>query len=314
VLSTSVGDPAGFYTITVDGTDGKGNYGSTATVVRVAKYSLSVKASLSNPVVSVQNGNESQVLAEVTYLDGSSMTIGTVIGYLFTDAFALINWFPMAYNSRAGGFVAINLFHAVNATVTPTGNYWVYVEAYDSSGNYGNAITSFFVGSPPWHAVAVNNVFSSKTIVGQGFSVNLAVTVMNVGNYTETFQVTAYANTTSIASQNITLPSGNSANITLVWNTTGSSYGNYALDIKVTLALEETNVANNTFVYGIIKVTIPGDINGDDVVNAKDLGILTAYWLKTVPPTPANVDIGGYGIVNAKDLGILATYWLQSWK
>jgi hypothetical protein len=147
-FTTSLGGPTGFYTITVNGTDGKGNYGSFATVVRVAQYGLSVQASVSNPVVSVQNGNESRLLAKVTYPDGRLMTLGSVIGYLHTSAGVRINWFPMTYNSRAGGFVAINFFHTVNATVTPIGNYTVDIEAYDASGNYGNTTASFSVARP----------------------------------------------------------------------------------------------------------------------------------------------------------------------
>jgi hypothetical protein len=108
------------------------------------------------------------------------------------------------------------------------------------------------------------------------------------------------------------LTAGSSASQVIVWNTAGFAYGNYTISVSVMLALGEINLWTGPFTYGMVKVTIPGDINGDGVVNAKDLGILATYWLETVPPAPANVDIGGYGIVNAKDLGILATYWLQS--
>ena len=145
VFTTSSSGPTGFYTITVNGTDGEGNSGSFATVVRVARFRLSVQASLSSSVVPVQNGNESWVLAKVTYPGGSPMTVGSVIGYLYTDAGVLIKWFPMTYNSRAGGFVAINFFYTVNATVTWIGKYIVDVEAYDASGNYGNTTASFSV-------------------------------------------------------------------------------------------------------------------------------------------------------------------------
>ena len=41
------------------------------------------------------------------------------------------------------------------------------------------------------HDVAVTNVAPSKTVVGQGFSATINVTVANQGDYTETFNVTA---------------------------------------------------------------------------------------------------------------------------
>ena len=56
----------------------------------------------------------------------------------------------------------------------------------------------------------------------------------------------------------------------------------------------------------------PGDINGDGIVNTKDLKILAANWLETIPPGLANADIDGYGIVNTRDLKIMAAHWLES--
>jgi hypothetical protein len=74
----------------------------------------------------------------------------------------------------------------------------------------------------------------------------------------------------------------------------------------------ETNTWDGPFTGGTAKVTVPGDINGDGVVNGKDLHILATYWLETVPPAPANVDIGGYGVISGKDLHTLAQHWLES--
>jgi hypothetical protein len=158
-FTSTAGNPTGFYTITVNGTDGKGNSGSFATVVRVAQYRLSVQVSVSNRVVPVQNGNESWVLAKVTYPSGSPLTAGNVKAELSLNlgggVTSQVGWLPMTYNSTAGGFVAVNLFHAVNATVTPIGNYTLDIEAYDASGNYGNATTSFFVAGTNHAAIDI---------------------------------------------------------------------------------------------------------------------------------------------------------------
>jgi len=43
------------------------------------------------------------------------------------------------------------------------------------------------------HDIAISNVTSSKTVVGQGHSLNINVTAANKGDYTETFNVTLYA-------------------------------------------------------------------------------------------------------------------------
>ena len=159
-FTPSKSDPTGFYTITVNGTDGKGNCGSFATVVEVAPYSLSVHVSVSNPTVPVRNGNESWALAKVTYPDGSPMTVGFVNGFVLYDpggVFAStipIIWFTMTYNKAVGGFVAANFLHTINYplagwilenTISQIGNYLVDVEAYDALGNYGNGNTAFVV-------------------------------------------------------------------------------------------------------------------------------------------------------------------------
>jgi len=44
----------------------------------------------------------------------------------------------------------------------------------------------------PAHDVAVTNVTPSKTVIGQGYSMYINVTVENQGDFTETFNVTAY--------------------------------------------------------------------------------------------------------------------------
>ncbi len=50
----------------------------------------------------------------------------------------------------------------------------------------------------------------------------------------------------------------------------------------------------------------PGDINGDGVVNAADLGLLLAAWGSK---NPAAADISGDGVVDAQDLSMLMAAW-----
>ncbi|MAC18090.1 MAG: hypothetical protein CMJ23_00130 [Phycisphaerae bacterium] len=52
----------------------------------------------------------------------------------------------------------------------------------------------------------------------------------------------------------------------------------------------------------------PGEVTGDDVVNAADLGILLAVW-NTDGKSRPEADINGDGIVNASDLGLLLGAW-----
>jgi hypothetical protein len=129
----------------------------------------------------------------------------------------------------------------------------------------------------PPHDIAVTNVSPSKTVVGQGFSNSINVTVTNQGSYTETFKVTVFANATSIASQTVTLTSGNSTAITVTWNTAGFAYGSYTISASVTLATGETNSWTGPFTYGTVKVTIPGASVGGIYIPVNKVELLAPY-------------------------------------
>jgi hypothetical protein len=175
-----------------------------------------------------------------------------------------------------------------------------------------------FITGGTAHDVAVTNVAPSKTAVGRGLSENISVTVEDPGSYGETFNVTAYANNATkvviIASQNITLTSGNSAIITFTWNTTGFAYGNYTISASVTLAPGETNNWTGPFSYGTVKVTIPGDANGDGKVDAQDFFILERAWSTSIgqPNYDPRADFNGDGKVDAQDFFMLEIHWDQS--
>jgi hypothetical protein len=165
---------------------------------------------------------------------------------------------------------------------------------------------------PLIHDVAVTATLS-KAVVGQGYGINVTVTAEDMGSYPETFNVTVYANTTVLASQNVTLASIASANLTCTWNTTGFAIGNYTISAYARPVPNETNTANNNFTAGTVTVSIPGDIDGDFKVGPPDLVLLAnAYGSK---PGDAkwnpNADINNDGKVDLLDLAILAYYWQQ---
>jgi len=162
------------------------------------------------------------------------------------------------------------------------------------------------------HYIAVTSINPGKTVIGQGYSTSIRTIVKNYGTHTETFNTTAYLGTTKLQTQRVTLQSGVSTTLNFTWNTAGFSYGNYTVSANVTLGPSEANAWIGPLIYGIVKVTIPGDINGDGVVNAKDASLLATNWLKSIPPGLANADINGDGIVNARDLSILCAHWLYN--
>ncbi len=119
-----------------------------------------------------------------------------------------------------------------------------------------------------------------------------------------------------LGTQEIAFPSRNSIVITFVWDTTGFVKGNYAVWAYAWPVPGETDTADNTFTNGWILVTLPGDINGDHFVNAKDAVALgKAFGSQQGQPNyNPNADLNNDGYINAKDAVILGKYFGQSWQ
>ena len=179
------------------------------------------------------------------------------------------------------------------------------------------------VNVPGFHNVAVNGISPLKTIVGKGYAFNVTVTFANLGTSTETFNSTIYLNTISVSNQTITLANGTMRDITFVvpTNTSSISVGNYSLSAFAQPVPGETVISDNTFVYGMVKVTIPGDINGDFKVSLVDL-VFLANAYGTTPASGGTAgaphawnpyaDIDNSGAVGLTDLVILALHYGQS--
>lgn len=155
--------------------------------------------------------------------------------------------------------------------------------------------------------VAVTSVTPLKTIVGQGYPMQINVTVSDQGDSSATFNVTTYANTTAIGTaQNISLMNGSSTIVTFTWNTTGWSMGNY------TIWADAWPVSgNSTLVDGLVFVGIPGDLNHDGVVNVLDAIILSNAYLSTPSSSNwnPNADINNDDAVNILDAIVLANHF-----
>jgi hypothetical protein len=156
------------------------------------------------------------------------------------------------------------------------------------------------------HDIGIVNVIT-KTVVGQGFSLRIEVKILNYGIYDEALTVTAYANTTPIATQTIALAKRNSGAFTLIWNTSGFAKGNYTLSAYAWPVQGEIDTGDNRKVDGWVVVTIPGDATGDGLVDAKDLRALMQAW----PPAAynPNCDLNGDEVIDGKDSRVLGLNW-----
>jgi len=122
--------------------------------------------------------------------------------------------------------------------------------------SFGSGLSDFWlikVGSI--HDVAVIAVASSQTIVEQGEVVCINVTVQNHGDFTENFNVTTYANSTAITTQSVQAFAPKTiATLSLCWNTTTFSLGDYNVSAVASTVPGETDEADNAHVDGSVRV------------------------------------------------------------
>jgi hypothetical protein len=157
--------------------------------------------------------------------------------------------------------------------------------------------------------IAVLAVSASPTTIYKGESTNITIIVANYGNITESFALNVYYNSTLLTTTNVTdlAPDAN-ATVTVQWNTAAVQWGKYVMSAQVPPLPYETNIADNNLTDGIVKIRIPGDLNGDDVVNILDSILLANSYLSN-PASPnwnPQADLNGDGVVNILDAIILA--------
>jgi hypothetical protein len=208
------------------------------------------------------------------------------------------------------GTLATITFKAKNGGNTPlTLTSTKLLDAQDPTQQIPHTTTDGTVQVIGIKDIAVLSVNPLKTIVGQGYTMQINVTVANQGDYMETFNVTLYANTTTIKTREITLTSLNSTTITYTWNTTGFVKGNYTLWAYAEPVQGETDTDDNTFVDGVVKVTIPGDVDGDFKVKMDDIVALCDAFGSTIgkPKYKPNLDIDCDGKISMDEIVIACT-------
>jgi hypothetical protein len=140
------------------------------------------------------------------------------------------------------------------------------------------------------------------------FSIYINVTVQNQGDEAEAFNVTAYLNTTVVDTQaNVTLAPGSSTTLTFWLDSAELAKGKYIISAYVPPLPDETDIADNTLVDGWIRITIPGDVNGDGRVDLRDIFTVGKAYGSVIgdPRYNPNADINGDGKIDLKDYFIV---------
>lgn len=171
----------------------------------------------------------------------------------------------------------------------------------------------------PQFDVATNAVVTSKTVVGQGYSVSINVTTQNKGEVTETFYVSALHGDV-IDEFPVTIGQDGTEVVSIDWNTTGTVMGNYTISGYSEAVPGETSVFDNLLNASLpIHVGVPGDISGivqgayDGTTNMRDISYLILKF--NTKPTSfgwnPNADINSDGVCNMRDITIAILHFNQ---
>jgi parallel beta-helix repeat protein len=254
------------------------------------------------------------------------------------------NQYGIEFESSSSNSIFHNNFMNNAQQVFPSDSVNVWDDGYPSGGNYwsdyagndtysglsqnetgsdGIGDTPYIIDAnntdhyplmSPWAPpdIALLDLTASKTVVGQGFPVQLNVTTENQGSKVECFTMDIYLNDSLFHSENFTLSTGNSTFMT-IWNTMGYAMGNYSLSVRIAPLEGETDLNDNSLNGSWVFITIPGDLNGDKTVDIYDAIILAnaynskpggQYW-------NPNADINGDNIVDIYDAIIMANHYNQ---
>jgi len=145
---------------------------------------------------------------------------------------------------------------------------------WDSQANQAKAISFSAVDGvfkypptiPVWRDLTVADIAASPTSVPAGEPVSVNVTVRNLGNLTETFNATAYYDSTAFGTRTgLTLDAGAYSVLAFTWDTTGVAQGTYALKAAVTFVPGENDTTNNVLTKGTVIIELVHNVAVTDL-------------------------------------------------
>lgn len=112
------------------------------------------------------------------------------------------------------------------------------------------------------HDIAVINISVDPTEVYAGENITIKVTVLNLGQLPESFNVTTYYDSNAIWAESVTSSSPYvPETITIEWNTTNVNPGVYTIIANATILESETNVENNSLKDGKVIIKLVSAIS-----------------------------------------------------
>jgi len=227
-ISTHTYRTTGTYSVTLNVTDSEGLWDIELKIITIKKY----------PVASFTFSPLAPIVNEIVSFNASSSydIDGTIVSY---------NW-NFGDGTNGTDVIATHRYSGVGTfmvTLTVTDN--------DSFVNSTSSTVTVYI-----HDVAIVSAALSADEVYVGQLVNITVIVRNKGTTTETFNITFYYHEILIGTQTVTdLAPKTQRTITFSWNTTGTiSEVGYTIKAETSTIPGETNIDDNSYVVGIVKV------------------------------------------------------------
>lgn len=189
----------------------------------------------------------------------------------------------------------------------------IYGDAYDFflgnlmpvDGRFSN------IQMPLTHDVAITQVFTSKTTALDGDLINVAVVVINQGDFAENVLVSVIVDRSNIGTARIfDQQPGNTTYLNFTWNTSGffprwywptwTSVVNYAVAVQASIVPGEVDTADNLFIDGVVTLFIWEQTFHDD---ARGTALRINTQLKLFQFTTPENDYGIRQDPNMKVLG-----------
>jgi len=248
------------------------------------------------------------VSASTYKLEVTSIENGTILSFIANE---IPTWLAATHQYTVDWTALFHGQEGVSVKVDSEGD-----GSFEYNFTSDNELTRIeYVAATTGHDLDVTRVASPKSVVGEGYTIPVNVTIMNYGVYTETFNITLYANITLVASQIVAVANASSITITFMWNTNGFAKGNYTLSAIAEQVPGETYTADNTLVDGSIRVTISGDVDGDFDVDIFDVVKITSIYASKQgdPRFSPNSDIDGDGVITIFDVVICTSHYGQKY-
>lgn len=210
-----------------------------------------------------------------------------VASFTYTPTPAIENYsttFDATSSTPNGGDIANYTWNFGDSNITTTENP-VTTHVYTSHGTYNVTLTvedDEGLNNTTWqlvevlrHDVAVIDVTPYGNWTYEGWPINVNVTIINEGNFTETVTVDLYYNITAgdkIGTKVIALFQDETKTLTFMWDTTSiKPCRNYTITAVVTISTESDTTDNVLESPFKIKVRMFGDIDGDDTIDIRDV-------------------------------------------